>query len=77
MHTYAKYDQNRPCGSRVLSILLTANVGRTDRQTHTVIMLHTFILSVDQAQILMCVLVKYSFDVRLSLILTETNPTTH
>ena len=32
MHTYAKFDQNKPCGSRVVSILLTANE-RTDGQT--------------------------------------------
>ena len=29
MHIYAKFEQNTPCGSRVISILLTDH-GRTD-----------------------------------------------
>ena len=40
MHTYAKYDQNLPCGSIVKTFSLTAN-GQADRRTHTVIIVHT------------------------------------
>ena len=40
MHTYAKFDQNIPCGLRVMGILLTGNEW-TDIQTDTVIIVHT------------------------------------
>ena len=33
MHTYAKFDQNIPCGSRVLSIF-------ANRLTHTIVIVH-------------------------------------
>ena len=43
MHKYAKFDQCIPCGSRVMSILLTDHGltdGQTDGRTHTVIIVH-------------------------------------
>ena len=41
VNKFAEIDQNIPCASRVMSILLIAN-GLTDRRTHTVIIVHTF-----------------------------------
>ena len=40
LHTYANVDLNVPCGSRVMSIF-TNSYGRTDGQTHQVIIAHT------------------------------------
>ena len=40
MHTYANFDQNIPCGSRVMSIF--TNWYLTDGQIHTVIKVYTY-----------------------------------
>ena len=49
MHKYAKFDQNIPCGSRVLSILLTAN-GGTD--SHSDYSAHMWIVQLKFAYII-------------------------
>ena len=58
MLRYAKFDQNIPCGSNVLSILPTAN-GQIDRQmdgrTHTVVIVHKYRFAYQCLEMFKCI----------------------